>query len=277
MFSSDWRIMKHLARLYDIFAMLAAFVIATILLYASSSGTNFAQFMTMRITVLNGIVFAMLLLTWHNLFILCGLYDSKRLTPCFSEIQDVCKATLLGALVFLATGRLLHIHMMTAAFAVTMWVICAAVMVSGRLVARWLLALLRRRGKNARYLLIFGTNARAVDFADRIRNRPELGYSIVGFIDDPWDGTQAFLARGYSLCCTFSGLAEFLRHNVIDESAIFLPLASHYELSSRLVSICEQHGIAIRTESQVFKLRIPESLDRHIDEGSQVLSIPESI
>lgn len=277
MLPSGWRIMKYLARLYDIFAILAAFVLAIFFLYASRNGIHLAQFMTLRISVGNGLVFSLLLLSWHNLFVLCGLYDSKRLTPCSSEIQDVGKATLLAALFLLVIARVMPIHMMTPALVGIMWAICAALMIAGRLVARSLLAFFRRRGRNSRHLLIFGTNARAIEFADRIQNRPELGYSIVGFVDDPWEGTPKFQASGHKLCCSFCGLAEFLRGNVIDESAIFLPLRSYYELAATLVAICEQHGIVIRTDPQVFKSRSRESPVLDLDENSQVLSVPESI
>ena len=72
-------------------------------------------------------------------------------------------------------------------------------------------------------------------------------------------GSQAFESTGQTRCCTFAGLADFLRLNVIDEAAIYLPLRSYYEHAAELVSLCEQHGIVIRFDSQVFKLRIPHS------------------
>lgn len=269
--------MKYLARLYDIFAILTSFALAIFFLYASSNGIHLAEFMAIRITVGNGLLLLLLLLTWHHLFFFCGLYDSKRLTPRSSEIQDVCKATLLAALSLLLIGRVMPIHMMTPALVATMWAICAAFMIGGRVAARSILAFFRTRGRNARHLLIFGTNPRAIDFANRIQNRPELGYRIVGFVDDPWTGMRTFQATGHKVCCSFSGLAEFLRHNVIDESVIFLPLRSYYELAATLVAMCEQHGIVIRADSQVFKCRSSEAPMLDFGENSQVMSVPESI
>jgi hypothetical protein len=76
-------------------------------------------------------------------------------------------------------------------------------------------------------------------------------------VDDDWAGTKAFESTGHTRCCTFAGLAEFLRSNVIDEAAIYLPLRSYYEHAAELVSLCEQHGIVIRFDAQVFKLRVP--------------------
>jgi len=150
-------------------------------------------------------------------------------------------------------------------------------MVCGRLVARSLLFVLRSRGHNSRFLLIVGTNQRAVDFAESIRVRPELGYQIVGFVDDEWAGLRKFEAAGQTLCCSFSGLAEFLRHNVVDEAAVYLPLHAYYEHASQLVSLCHQHGIVIRIDSQVFNLRIQEASAMELDENSHVVSTANAI
>jgi exopolysaccharide biosynthesis polyprenyl glycosylphosphotransferase len=274
---SKWRLMKNVAKLYDLLVLIVAFVLASFVLYSSTNGMTLSEFMALRVTLGNGLRFGLLLLAWHNLFILCGLYDSKRLTPCLSEAYEVCRATLLASLFLLFSAKVLHIQMVTPIFAVSMWVICTAAMISGRLVARALLVFLRRRGRNRRYLVIVGTNERAMEFADTIRKRPELGYNIVGFIDDDWEGTHRFEATGQLRCCTFSGLAEFLRHNVVDEAAIYLPLRSYYVHAAQLVSLCEQHGIVIRTDPQTFKLRTRNSMDLDIHENSQVMAVAGSI
>ena len=79
-------------------------------------------------------------------------------------------------------------------------------MVAGRVAARAFLLKLRSKGRNARFLLIAGTNERAIDFVDHITGRPELGYKVVGFVDDDWGGIGKFEATGRSRCCKFSGL-----------------------------------------------------------------------
>jgi exopolysaccharide biosynthesis polyprenyl glycosylphosphotransferase len=133
---------------------------------------------------------------------------------------------------------------------------------------------LRSRGKNTRYILIVGTNERAIEFVRQIGGHPELGYHVIGFVDDDWAGTQVFESTGYARCCTFAGLADFFRLNVIDEAAIYLPLRSYYEHAAELVSLCEQHGVVIRFDSQVFKLRNvqPRGQDLDLVETSRVFA-----
>jgi hypothetical protein len=120
-----------------------------------------------------------------------------------------------------------------------------------------------------------GTNDRAIEFVRQITGHPELGYRVVGFVDDDWAGTQTFESTGHTRCCNFAGLADFLRHNVVDEAAIYLPLRSYYEHASELVSLCEQHGIMIRFDSQVFRLKNfrPRVQDLDLEENSRLYSV----
>jgi exopolysaccharide biosynthesis polyprenyl glycosylphosphotransferase len=277
MIPNRWQIMKNAARLYDLSALIAAFLFATFVLQSSPIGLSLSQFMATRIELGNCLLFSLLLVAWHNLFVLCGLYVSKRLTRRRTEIYGVSKATFLASTILLITAKILHIHMVSIPFVLIFWIICTWAMVSGRLVARSLLLILRSRGRNSRFLLIVGTNERAIEFADYIRVRPELGYHIVGFVDDEWVGTQKFKATGHELCCTFSGLADFLRRNVVDEAAIYLPLRSYYEHAAQLVSLCELHGIVIRVDSQIFNLRNQYHAALEMDENSQVVAIRSTV
>ncbi len=47
-----------------------------------------------------------------------------------------------------------------------------------------------------RFVLIVGTNERAMEFARQIVEQPELGYKIVGFVDDDWSGIEKFESTG---------------------------------------------------------------------------------
>ena len=262
---------KQLANIFDLSALVVSFLVATIILYSSSKSMTLAEFMAVRIKLGNCLLFAGLLGTFHSLFVLCGLYASKRLTRRWVEIFEVCKATLLASGLLLFSARVFHFWMVKPAFLLVFWLCCTFVMVSGRLGARALLLALRRRGKNTRFMLIVGTNARAIEFAREITGRPELGYRIVGFVDDDWSGIEKFESTGHTRCCTFSGLADFLRHSVVDEAAIYLPLRSYYENAAQLVSLCEHHGIALRFDTQIFSLRIPHSHTLDADGNSQAL------
>jgi exopolysaccharide biosynthesis polyprenyl glycosylphosphotransferase len=233
---------------------------------------TFAGFVAMRIKLGNCLVFALLLFVWHNVFVFCGLYASKRLTRQRTQFVEVCKSTALAALFLIASAGVFQLQVVSPRFALLFWISSTIMMVAGRVAARWLLLALRSRGRNTRFILIVGTNERAIEFVRQIAGHPELGYHVVGFVDDDWAGTQAFDSTGYTRCCNFASLANFLRVNVIDEAAIYLPLRSYYEHAAELVALCEQHGIVLRFEAQVFKMRTPHYRVQDLEENSRILA-----
>ena len=254
MFSPPKRLFqKHAAKIFDICILIASFALATVSLYASPKIITLAGFMAMRIRLGTIVLFAMLMVVWHGIFVMCGLYQSKRLTSRRAEIRELLKATCLASILLLGSAAMFHIFMVQPAFVLLFWVFCTSLLISSRLGARSILLNLRRHGRNTRYLLIVGTNSRAMEFAQRVSTSPELGYKIVGFVDDDWHGIRSFDETGNVRCCDFAGLAEFLRHSVVDEAAIYLPLRSYYKHSAQLTTLGE-HGIAVRFDSQIFNL-----------------------
>jgi exopolysaccharide biosynthesis polyprenyl glycosylphosphotransferase len=245
------QLMKHLAKVFDLCAVVIAVVAATIVVHHSFRDMTLAEFMAVRVKVGNCAVGGLLLFLWHNLFMFCGLYSSKRLTTRWIQGVELCKATLLAAAVLLIAAKVFHLLIVNGTFVMVFWLCSTFIMVAGRLLVQPLLLALRSRGRNSRFLIVIGTNRRAIEFARDITGRPELGYRIVGFVDDDWAGMAGFEATGYSRCSTFAGLHAFLRHTAVDEAAIYLPLRSYYEHAAQLASLCEQHGIAVRFDSQV--------------------------
>ncbi len=252
----------HVAKVFDLCALVISFFLATVVLYSPTKVLTLAGLMDLRIKLGNCLLFVLLLITWHCLFIVCGLYVSKRLTRLRVQVFEVVKATLLAVGFLFCVGQLFHAYIINPTFVLVFWAFCAGFMCCGRLATYSLLLFLRRRGKNSRFMLIVGTNDRAIEFARQIASHPEFGYNIVGFVDDDWSGISKFEATGYSRCCTFSDLADFFRHNVVDEAAIYLPLRSYYEHAAQLISLCEQHGIGIRLDSQIFNFRVSPGVER---------------
>jgi exopolysaccharide biosynthesis polyprenyl glycosylphosphotransferase len=271
--------MKYVAKLFDLCALAAAIVVALLAFSsppgATIQGMTIAGFMATPIRLGNCLAFALVVALCHHLFIFCGLYVSKRLTSQRAQVLEVCKATALAAVFLFFSGKAFHLGDVRPKFIFVFWLSTTVVMVAGRVAARSLLLVLRSRGRNSRFILIVGTNERAIEFARQIAGHPELGYRIAGFVDDDWAGIEAFESTGRTRCCTFAGLAGFLRPNVIDEVAVYLPLRSYYQHAADLASLCQQHGIVIRFDSQVFNPQTSLSdLDIHdLEENSQVLAV----
>lgn len=252
--------------------------LATILLFSDvRGGMTLSDFLSMRVKLWNFAIAAMILVVWHLVFSLFGFYHSTRLATLRSLISDTAKAMTVATLCLAVVAQLFRIRMATPRFLVLFWVLSSISVLSTRVIIRYLLYTLRRRGLNLRYVLILGTNSRAIEFAERITAKPELGYRVLGFVDDEWPGLQEFGKSAHTLCCNFDDLAEYLRRNMIDEVAIYLPLQSFYKHTSQVVALCEQHGIVVRFDSDIFNLKIARSRADDFDGYSHITAYARSL
>jgi exopolysaccharide biosynthesis polyprenyl glycosylphosphotransferase len=242
-------------KMFDIASLIVSFVSATILSAVRAGNPSIVEVFSVKVKLWNFVIFVALLAFWHLVFKMCGLYRSKRLSTTQVETIDTLKGAAIATLSLVVAARILNLRMFTPTFLILFWAFSASILVIGRLVGRFVLSHLRRQGRNLHFILILGTNARAIEFARKLEARPELGYQIVGFVDDPWTGTDEFSRSGYRLCCDFENLPRFLRDNVVDEVGFFLPLRSFYEFTSRVATLFEQHGTIMRFDSDMFNLK----------------------
>ena len=254
-----------LLKLIDLVVFGFAFALTTIAIVKAEHDVSLARFLSMRTRIVNLMICLLALVIFHLVFQLCGLYRSRRLSKVRIELRDVAQALTINTLFFVVLGSIFSISMLTIQFLAVFWLVSLVSLSTCRLLLRAIAAQVRAKGKNLRYMLILGTNHRAVEFANRICLNPKRGYRLLGFVDDEWSGINAFHCTGYVLIGTFADLAEYLRRNVIDEIAIFLPFGSFYKHSFEVANLCQHHGITMRFNSDIFELATmrwrPEEFD----------------
>jgi exopolysaccharide biosynthesis polyprenyl glycosylphosphotransferase len=124
-------------------------------------------------------------------------------------------------------------------------------------------------------MLIVGTNRRALEFAKTIQARPELGYSILGFADTDWAGSEELKQNGYEVLCDLESLPQFIRHTVVDEIVLALPIRSFHSSSAQLVELCEQQGIIVRLMADLFDIKTAR--DRGDEFGQSTFLMPYTV
>ena len=244
-----------LFRLFDVSILFGAVFAASVPGLRQSGATSLAEFLAMRFSVRNFVVFTGLLLLWHLLFTYFDLYESKRLARNHSEDAGVMKATALCTVALGLAGYDLRIGMVGPAFLGVFWLSGTAMAILSRHAMRYALGQIRLRGRNLRLILIVGTNRRALKFASGLEAHPELGYRIMGFVDQPWSGIEEFRKAGFRLVCGLDGLPAFLRENVIDEVIIALPMKSFYNEAGDIGGICEEQGLTTRYLTSLFETK----------------------
>lgn len=246
------RVLLGILKISDIFVVVSSFALATIVIIHADGRIPLSEFLSIRVKLGNCVIFALLLFLWHLIFLTSGLYRSKRLSTRIRELRDVLKACLLGSLGLAIIGTIFSVSMATPRFIVLFTVIITLLMLTYRFTVRAFAGWVRKRGRNLRNMVIVGTNPRAVEFAKRIQALPERGYSLVGFADDDWRGLSQFKESGFNLACSYKDLPEFLRRNVVDEIAMYLPLRSFHQASSEVAALCKHHGIIMRLDLEIF-------------------------
>ena len=265
------RVLLNSLKGFDVALTIAAFLLATYIALPSRSALSMAEFLSLRIRLSNFLLFAALLVMWHLAYASCGLYNSRRMLGCLADIRDTVKACIVGTALIELAGVLFHVRMFSTKFVVIFWLTTCSASIASRLLIRTTLHKARLHGHNLRNIVIVGTGPRALQFAQTIESRPELGYRILGFVDQPWDGWAELKKAGYSVLCGFDGMEELLRTNVVDEVAIALPIRSLHVQAAQVAAACEVQGITIRVLSNIFDLRLANA--RHDDvEGGLLIT-----
>ena len=246
--------------LFDLFVMAVSFALAAIPV-SQLTKASFVSFLSMRVKVQNILLLLVLLLLWHFIFSIFGLYESKRLSDRWGEVKDVVKSAFFGTLVVIFMALIFRIRMVTPIFVLAFWALSSSIAVSSRLLLRSLLKRVRKYGHNLRQMLIVGTNRRAIQFARSIEGMPDLGYRLIGFVDDQWTGIKDFLKTDYALAADLDGFQIFLRDHVVDEVALALPMKTFYQKASEIVGQCTEQGILVRFLPDIFDMARPHSKD----------------
>ncbi|MFZ0318223.1 MAG: sugar transferase [Candidatus Sulfotelmatobacter sp.] len=241
-------------KVFDLVLMVAAFGLAAVVV-SKNATVSVAEFLALRVKIQNFVTFSLLLVVWHVIFSVFGMYASRRLAGRWDEVVDIVKATTLGTFLLFCSHFAFHISLIRPQFLAIFWLASTGGAISSRMAMRSLLKRLRLHGRNLRDILIVGTNARAIQFADKMRQNPALGYRVMGFVDQEWPGLTDFHHSGFKLACDFDSLPGFLRSNVVDEVVVTLPMRSFHSRASEIAALCEEQGIVIRFISNLFDLK----------------------
>ena len=241
-------------KIIDQLILLFCFFMALAAVSQDIDAIRFAQFLTLRIKLVNFVLYLIFAFFWYLDFTLFGLYHSRRFASWRSDLTDIVNATSLGVLALLIISIFFHISLATPAFLFLLWLYATSFTFTTRLTLRLVLERIRRWGVHVNNVLIIGTNPRAVKFARTLENKLEMGYRVVGFVDNEWAGTNRFRDSGYPLVADFTNLPDYLRHQVVDEVVIDLPLNSFYREVNDIVRRCLEQGIMVRFISDSFYL-----------------------
>ena len=179
------------------------------------------------------------------------MYGRRRLQGWVDEVSGITSGALLGIAVMIVavfylrpfgTSRLVFVY---AAVAII------ALLSLARGIDRIRLAYLRRKGIGLRRVLVVGEGLLGRMIMQNVVAQPELGFQIVGFVDDE---PRQSLGRLQYLG-TFASVSALVAAHDIDEVFIALPSASHLKITEILLA-CARQNVRFRIVPDFFELSL---------------------
>jgi exopolysaccharide biosynthesis polyprenyl glycosylphosphotransferase len=181
-----------------------------------------------------------------------GIYHSPRMRTPLDELQRLLHGGALGLLVLGSVGfffRELHFGRSIVVASVGFNV---ALQGASRALFHWLEQRLRRRGSADIPALIVGTGIPAIRLLQKLQDHPEIGYQVVGFLDDCDDVPEKDIANRPVLGNLGALRAVAIAHGV-REVFVAMPALGHTRMLS-LVLDCEDLGITFRVVTNLFEV-----------------------
>ncbi|MDA8090359.1 MAG: sugar transferase [Nitrospiraceae bacterium] len=271
MISRRGKALARAMKFFDLSGMIFCFLLAAGI-ESDSEKISLVHFLSLRFKVWNFLLFSGYAVLWHLVLAGSGLYDSRRLSTRLSETVNIIKAVSIGTFALFVVALLFHVRMVTIGYLGFFWGANCGLMILSRLSMKLVLMRLRVSGKNLRHVIIIGANPRCINFARKLEERPDLGYRIIGFVDNDCSKTEEFHTYGYALLGRLKEFPSLLREIAVDEVIMCLPIKSFYREISRIVSFCEEQGVIVRFLSDLFSVKLAYSRAAHF-EGESIITL----
>lgn len=178
------------------------------------------------------------------LYMIFHLFTPKRVQGRRMEFANICKANLIGILLFalvLYLGRKNpYLLNFSSRLVVTFCGVNIVMETLERNAIRMALRSIRSKGYNQKHVLLVGYSRTAERYINRVLANPEWGYQIRGILDDHRKKGEEY--RGIQVTGSISDLEEILSRNEMDEIAITLSIGEYAGLE-RIVAACEKSGV----------------------------------
>lgn len=202
-----------------------------------------------------------------------GVYQQRRGRSWLDEIYAVFSGTATGIVLMMAmTFAVQRVY-----YSRFIFLMVGAVLVVFLGLERWLLRLVRaerrRRGYGIRRVIIVGAGKVGRSVMQNIVARPELGYRVIGFVDDNPDKGRTNIGR-FKALGALENLPRIVSQEAIDEVIVTLPWMYHRKILS-IVRQCERHDVRARIVPDLFQLSLNQ-VDVEDLGGIPLLSLRET-
>ena len=251
---------KHQSRILTVFYVLGDLVatyVAFLIAYFVRFNIEIVQ-VTKGINPLSQYTLLLPLITvlWPLLFYFHGLYNLRRLRSRIDELFSIVWAVAMGTAATLFVALYLRVYYfygppeisgryefsqlvlgLFVAFDIILLTLTRSLIRKHR-EARW------RLGEGLRTILIAGAGELGRSVADKFIDHQELGFRVLGFVDDHFRGEFAG-HRGLPIVGTTDEVEKVIAEQQVDSLYIALPLEEHEKIKS-LIGFASREGLDVK-------------------------------
>ena len=201
-----------------------------------------------------------------------GAYRQERGRTFYDDFYIILRGSLTGiammiVFVFLATPS----YYSRLIFGYT-GILTLILVSSSRAAEHALVARRRKRGIGVVRVLVAGVGEIGRSVMRSVVARPELGYQIVGFVDDDPERAETDIGRFPALGMT-ERVPELIASHQVDEVIIALPWSSQRTIM-RIVGQCRQENVSSRIVPDLFQLALSQVVVENLD-GIPLIGVQE--
>lgn len=201
-----------------------------------------------------------------------GLYDFSRSRSWLDSVYAIFSGTAIGIAlltVFFFYYRPLFYSRLMFGYSGILILFCLSFV---RLLENTFLRALRRRGIGTTRTLIVGAGEMGRAVMRNVVAQPELGYLIMGFVDDDPTKQRTQIGRFKALGTT-GDLPQVVQEQHIEEVIVTLPSTSHQRILE-IMKWCDTLGARVRIVPDLFQMSL-NRLDLEVINGIPLIGVRE--
>ncbi len=197
---------------------------------------------------------------WHLIFSAMGMYKFRLPEDWKRRILKVIVASSLGAAAILLVAGLAGIKEIWGVFPFLFWATILAIFLLFRTLVYSILHIVRSMGRNLLNVIVVGLNERSLAMVRQLRST-SYGFHFVGYIDyvQPTDLKNPDLP----FLCPLNQFARYISQEPVDQVILALPIRSHYDDISEIISQCAVQGVETWLLTDLFDL--PPNMNFRMD------------
>jgi len=183
-----------------------------------------------------------------------GLYGLKRKRSWLNDVYVILRGTITGVaalyVISLVYRAVLYSRLIFAYAGIAVF----ALLATARALEKFIQGQLRRRGYGVQHVLIVGAGETGRTIMRNIVAQPQLGYHVVGFVDDKPERGNKDIGRFKGLGST-DRIGEVVKDHQVDMVIITLPWQYHRRIMS-IMAQCERVPVSVRIVPDLFQMSL---------------------